>query len=129
MYAMSPRRHDQRRERRESGALESEVMAALWADGPMTAGQVHAVLGSDALAYKTVLTVLTRLHDKGLLEREKTGRAHEYRPRRGPAETVAERMAAALAGVANHPDVLQHFIGTLEPDDAATLRALLERTD
>lgn len=109
-------------------------MAALWADGPMTAGQVHAVLGSDALAsdalaYKTVLTVLTRLHDKGLLEREKTGRAHQYRARRGPAETVAERMAAALAGGANHPDVLQRFIGTLEPDDAATLRALLERTD
>lgn len=104
-------------------------MATLWAGGAMTAGQVHAGLGDEALAYKTVLTVLSRLYDKGLLERDRVGRAHVYRPLRGPAETVAELMTTALAGVGNHPDVLQHFIGTLAPDDADTLRALLQRAD
>jgi len=70
-------------------------MAALWAaDGPVTAAGVHQTLGGD-LAYKTVLTVLGRLHAKGLLDREQAGRAHAYTPRRGLAEEAAEQMNAA----------------------------------
>jgi predicted transcriptional regulator len=116
-------------ERRESGALEAEIMAVLWAGGgPMTAGQVHAALG-DGLAYKTVLTVLGRLLAKGLLERERTGRAHAYHPRRGAAEAAAEEMAAALVRRSDRTAVLQHFVDTLDPADEAALRALLDARD
>ena len=70
-------------------------MAALWAaDGPVTAAGVHQTLGGD-LADKTVLTVLGRLHAKGLLDREQAGRADAYTPRRGLAEEAAEQMNAA----------------------------------
>ncbi|MDH6140406.1 putative transcriptional regulator [Kitasatospora sp. GP30] len=119
-----------RDQRRESGALEAEVMAVLWAGGaPMTAGQVHAALGGSALVYKTVLTVLGRLHAKGLVDRERVGRAHAYLPRRGPAEEVASEMNQALARGADRLAVLQRFVDGLDPDDERALRDLLDARD
>ncbi len=115
--------------RRPSGALEAEVMAALWAGpGPMTAGQVHRVLG-DGLAYKTVLTVLGRLHTKGLLDRAPAGRAHAYTPRQGSAQAAAGRMNAVLHQGADRAAVLQHFVDSLDAADEAALRALLDARD
>ncbi|WP_045878757.1 BlaI/MecI/CopY family transcriptional regulator [Pseudofrankia sp. DC12] len=112
--------------RRASGALEGEVLALLWASGTgLTAAQVHARLPPD-LAYKTVLTVLARLHDKGLCDRELAGRAHRYTPRRGPAELAAERMNAALASGVDPAAVMLHFVAGLDPDAEAALRAVLD---
>jgi predicted transcriptional regulator len=111
--------------RRPPGALEAEAMAALWAAGaPMTARQVHEELG-EGLAYKTVLTVLGRLHAKGLLDREPVGRAHAYCPRRGPAQTAAQQMNEALSRGPSRTEVLHRFVETLEPDEQAALRELL----
>ncbi len=119
-----------RDQRRESGALEAEVMAVLWADGtPMTAGQVHTALGDSTLVYKTVLTVLGRLYTKGLLERERAGRAHAYVPRRGPADEVASEMNQALVRGADRRAVLQRFVDGLDPDDERALRDLLDTRD
>lgn len=112
--------------RRPAGALEAEVMAVLWAGaGSMTAAEVHRQLG-DGLAYKTVLTVLGRLHAKGLVDREPAGRAHAYTPRQGPAELAAEQMNAALRRTGRGTEVLQHFVDTLDADEQAALRALLD---
>ncbi|MER5637975.1 BlaI/MecI/CopY family transcriptional regulator [Kitasatospora sp. NPDC002227] len=114
-------------QRRESGALEAEVMAALWSEaGWLTVGQMHQALGDESLAYKTVLTVLGRLHAKGLVERERSGRGHAYRPRRGPAEAVAAEMNQALTRGADRRAVLQRFVDGLDPDDEQALRALLD---
>ncbi|MER6737630.1 BlaI/MecI/CopY family transcriptional regulator [Streptomyces puniciscabiei] len=115
--------------RRPAGALEAEVMAALWAaDGPMTAAEVHQQLG-DGLVYKTVLTVLGRLRAKGLVEREPVGRAYAYTPSRAAAELAAEEMNAALRRTGHRAEVLQHFVGALDADEQAALRALLDSTD
>jgi predicted transcriptional regulator len=113
------------RDRRGPGELESEVLAALWAaDDPLTAAGVLESLGHRA-AYNTVQTILTRLHDKGLVEREKTGRAHAYRPTVGQAELAAAKMHAVLDGDSDHLAVLQRFIDRLGPADEAALRRLI----
>ena len=83
-------------QRREPGELEAEVLAALWAaDGPLTAGDVVDALGRD-LAYNTVLTILTRLYQKGAVRRERAGRAHAYSPMLDAAGLAARRMRATL---------------------------------
>ena len=111
--------------RRERGALEAEVMAALWAVvGPMSGAQVHEAIGG-GLHYKTVLTVLTRLCEKGLVERRLAGRAHLYLPRRAEADLLAEQMSAALRRAGDHGAVLQRFLTELDPADEVELRALL----
>ncbi len=66
--------------RRARGELESDVLATLWAaDGPLTARQVMERLPGD-LAYTTVLTILSRLYDKGMLVRHREGRGFAYAP-------------------------------------------------
>lgn len=113
--------------RRESGGLESEVLAALWAaDRPLTAGEVVEALGGD-LAYNTVQTILTRLHGKGAVAREQAGRAHAYTPVLDQAGMAASRMRAVLDRGGNHAAVLSQFLGTLTPEEEATLAGLIAR--
>jgi predicted transcriptional regulator len=60
---VSPRRS------RPNGSLEREVIACLAAVGDaLTPAEVRAGLGGE-LAYATVVTTLSRLHDKGALTR------------------------------------------------------------
>ena len=62
--------------------LELECLQALWALGHGTVQQLHAhLLASRPLAYTTVMTVMDRLTRKGMVEREKRGRAHLYHSR------------------------------------------------
>jgi predicted transcriptional regulator len=112
--------------RRGRGELESEVMAALWAaDGPMTASGVQSALGA-GLAYNTVQTILTRLLEKGVVRRAPAGRGHIYWPAQDAATAAATRMRAALDGRPDRRAVLQQFAAGLDPDDASTLRSLLD---
>ena len=111
--------------RRPAGGLESEVLAALWAaDRPLTPGEVSDAVGGE-LAYTTVQTILTRLHRKGAVVREQAGRAHAYRPVIDDAGLAAQRMRSMLDRNGDHAAVLTRFVGTLTPDDEATLAKLL----
>ncbi len=113
--------------RRQSGGLESEVLATLWAAGkPLTTGDVVDELGGE-LAYNTVQTILTRLHGKGAVHREQAGRAHAYTPILDEAGLAANRMRAMLDRGGDHAAVLTHFLGTLSPDEEATLTRLLNQ--
>lgn len=116
------------RDRRGRGELESEVLAALWAaDSALTPAAVQQ--GFDhPIAYNTVQTILIRLHDKGLVARVKTGRAHAYSPTQGQAELAAEEMHAVLGRGADHLAVLQRFVQTLDSADEAALRELVTDT-
>lgn len=67
------------------GSLEYPIMKTLWSRSPLTVGDVRDVLNAERsldeeLAYTTVMTVLSRLHDKQIVAREMHGRSYEYRP-------------------------------------------------
>jgi predicted transcriptional regulator len=113
--------------RRAAGGLESEVLAALWsADKPLTVGEVVDELHAD-LAYNTVQTILTRLHNKGAVHREQAGRAHTFTPVLDDAGLAANRMRAMLDRGGDHAAVLSRFLGTLSTEEEATLAQLLDR--
>ena len=59
---------------------ELEVLKVLWSVGPATVRDVAAALKKQRrrLAYNTVLTLLTRLRDKGYVEADTTGTAHQF---------------------------------------------------
>ena len=62
------------------GPLETAVMEKVWKRGPLTVRDIVDDLGrSRGLAYTTVMTVMVRLHGKGLLTRERTGKTYVYR--------------------------------------------------
>ncbi|MEY9958116.1 BlaI/MecI/CopY family transcriptional regulator [Streptacidiphilus sp. MAP5-52] len=112
-------------ERRQMGALEAEVLELLQSSSEaMTPGHVLTRLG-DTLAYSTVVTVLTRMHDKGLLGRVKQGRAFAYRPVADRHGLTARRMRQALDADPDRHAVLAQFIGDLSTGDEEILRHLL----
>jgi predicted transcriptional regulator len=115
--------------RRARGELESDVLAALWAaDGPLTAGQVREALPGD-LAYTTVLTILSRLHDKEMLVRRREGRGYAYEPVRDEASHTAQRMRSLLEGGSDREAVLTRFVSELSEQDEHVLQQLLSGHD
>jgi predicted transcriptional regulator len=115
--------------RRARGELESGVLAALWAaDGPLTARQVRERLPGD-LAYTTVLTILSRLYDKGMLVRHRKGRGYAYAPARDEASHTAERMHTLLEGGSDREAVLTRFVSELSQEDEQLLQRLLSGHD
>ena len=111
--------------RRPMGALEAEVSAALWAsDRALTPAEVRDAVGGD-LAYTTVMTILSRLWQKGRLERERVGRAYAYRPAVDEAEHFAGRMHETLAEAKDREAALSRFVDELTPAEMTLLRGLL----
>jgi predicted transcriptional regulator len=107
------------------GALEAEVLRCLWeAAEPLSVREVAARLGGRRRAYTTVMTVLARLHRKGLAERVLAGRAYLYRAAGTPAELEARRIQELLAASEDPEAVLAHFVEGLAEVQPRLLRAL-----
>src|SRR5260370_7932878 len=75
--------------RRAAGTVESEVLAILrGAGGPLSPGEVRQRLAAgqeasgrrEELSYSTVVTIVSRLHAKGLLARHRAGRGFTSTP-------------------------------------------------
>lgn len=62
------------------GELEQLVMESIWLRGEASVRQVQDDLAAREPAYTTVMTVMNRLAEKAVLERERRGRAFIYRP-------------------------------------------------
>lgn len=63
------------------GDLEAEIMEEVWARGACTVRDVYEGLRlRKRIAYTTVMTVMSRLADKGLLAKDRDGAAFVYRP-------------------------------------------------
>lgn len=111
------------------GPLEAEVMDLLWrAEGPVPVREVAAALNArrdGPLAYTTVMTVMSRLADKGMLRRSRSGRAYVYSP------AAADAAEVAVAGVLDRfgDAALARFVqrAELDPQLRSRLRRLMEQ--
>ncbi len=114
-------------ERRAMGALETEVLECLWAVGePLTPREVLEETDED-LAYTTIMTILTRLWQKGLVDRERSGKAFRYSPTVTEAELLASRMRSVLQTSADQKATLSRFVQTLSKREANALRRALRQ--
>jgi predicted transcriptional regulator len=114
--------------RRAAGALESEILGILrQASGPLSPGQVRQQLAAaeqGELSYSTVVTIVSRLHAKGLLTRQRVGRGFTYTPV-DEASLAASRMSHALGTGTDRGAVLSRFVSGLSGRDARLLSRLL----
>jgi predicted transcriptional regulator len=114
--------------RRGAGELAGQVLGILHAAGePMSPADVRERLGGE-LAYTTVVTILSRLHAKGVLDRERAGRAYRYTPVADEPGLAARRMASVLAAESDREAVLARFVSGLSDEDEQALRRMLEDT-
>lgn len=107
------------------GALELRVLEALWRRGAATVRDLRADF--PAAAYTTLMTTMERLHKKGVLDREKIGRAFVYRPvsSRQDLESglVTRAIQPLLSGESAHP-VLSCFVDEVSRHDERLLDEL-----
>jgi predicted transcriptional regulator len=111
------------------GELERKVMDQLWAsmEQPRTVREVAEHLPSHA--YTTILTVLDRLERKGLVRRQRDGRAHRYTAAASREEYTVSLMHEALVSSADRDAALVRFAETVSPEEAAVLRQALDAFD
>ncbi len=109
------------------GSLESRVLQVLWqADRPMPGRAVWEHLRDDETGHArtTVLTVLSRLEAKGLVDRTDDG---AFFPVRTEAATAALRMEQLLAHADDRAAALAQFAGMLPHEDLLALTRALKR--
>lgn len=113
---------------REFGQLESAVMDVIWAeDQPCVVREVRERLRYNRpLAYTTVMTVLTILHGKGVLRREKHGRAWRYWPAERREEHDARLMTEILRSGGDSRVTLRRFLDRMSDEDLTAIRNAVE---
>lgn len=109
------------------GPLESQVMGILWDSGPSTVAEVHGRLRQRRdVAYTTVLTILGRLREKGLVDRTQARNLHVYAPamtREEFAGRVVEGVVDGLLEAFSQP-ALAYFLRRLSEKDEALLKEM-----
>ena len=115
------------------GPLESKIMAIIWTSGkPLSVRDVVGDLKGQDLAYTTVMTVMSRLAEKGILRRRQAGKAYVYEAKfseQGMLSRSAQRTVRKL--VNDFGEVaLAHFAEELDrakPETLARLRKLRDQ--
>lgn len=119
-------RLDQQGMARLFGELQAKIMQAAWSLEEPTVQDVINRLGKKKYNYKTVMTVMNRLVEKGFLERRKVSRAFVYIPRVSRDELVGQLSRQVLDGLITDfgPMVLTQFVDVVAGTDRAHLKEL-----
>jgi predicted transcriptional regulator len=107
------------------GDLQAELMRVLWSAGAGTVEDVRSGLPDRYRgAYTTIQTVLNRLAERGLLERERRGRSLVYRPVMSEAQYLSSSLRRALnaASAGARATALAEIIGSLDTAELDELR-------
>jgi predicted transcriptional regulator len=115
------------------GDLELAIMNIAWNRESVTVRDVLEALNQDrkrTLAYTTVMTVMGRLADKGLLAVEKRGKTYHYRPSQTREEfeaQMARNVVHSLLTDFGGEVVLNQFVrelSSVDPDRLARLEEM-----
>jgi predicted transcriptional regulator len=109
--------------------LESEVMEQLWRSGEASVRSVMEALNQRTekqRAYTTYMTIMARLHKKGILVRRREGKTDYYAPAYERDQYMALRAQSEVEGlVEQYGEVaLSHFAQQMASLDPARRRAL-----
>lgn len=122
------------RRRARLGDLERTIMDRLWAldesdsSAALTVRDIHESISQERdIAYTTVMTVLDRLTKKGLVTRERDGRAWRYQPVSTSEEITAQLLREGLDHIesSDRRAAMMHFLGSASPEEIDDLKAAL----
>ena len=116
---------------REFGELESAIMDVVWdSDRAYLVREVRERLSYNRpLAYTTVMTVMNILYGKGVLCREKQGRAWRYWPTESREEHDARLMAEVLRSGGNQHITMMRFVERVSDEERESLRNAVLHTN
>ena len=113
---------------------EQEVMQAIWAcNAPVARTDIEQILfKTHPMAMTTLLTLLTRLAEKGFISIEKDGRRSYYTPLISQQEYLASQSSSFIKKLCGgNLSVFANALcdSGLTKDEIAQLRSLLERDE
>lgn len=106
--------------RKVLGALEASIMECLWKRENATVRDIYECLSKDRkIAYTTVMTVMGRLSDKGLLEKTKEGNAYLYKAKVSREDFDESITSSMMSGLVDHLTAgsLANFIDAISADE------------
>jgi len=110
----------------ELAPLELECMNTLWPLGEASVREIQAGLAPTLpRAYTTIMTIMDRLAQKGIVVRQKAGRAYVYRPSLSAEQARAHAVAQIVQGFFDgSADALAAHLsaGVLVPPDVQSTR-------
>jgi predicted transcriptional regulator len=118
--------------RKVLGDLEADIMQIIWREEKSTVRDVYEKLRLQReIAYTTVMTIMGRLAEKKLLEKEQAGNAYVYRPTVSEQEFARRVVSEVLDGLLEEfaEPALSHFVDRLSNEDEqkiAKLEALIK---
>ena len=108
---------------------ELSLLNILWQMGPATVRQIHeAVSATQKTGYTTVLKILQIMHEKSLVIRDETNRAHVYAPANSEMYTqsslIKDLISKAFGGSTSKL-VMRAIDESTSPEDINDIRQLL----
>jgi BlaI family penicillinase repressor len=103
--------------------LELDCMNALWRLGEATVRDIHAALATTRpRAYTTIMTILDSLAQKGVVERQKSGRAWLYKANLSADQARTHAVARLVEGFfQGSTEALASHISTLNKSPQANV--------
>jgi BlaI family transcriptional regulator, penicillinase repressor len=103
--------------------LELDCMNALWRLGEATVRDIHGALANTRpRAYTTIMTILDRLAQKGVVERQKAGRAWLYKANLSADQARTHAVARLVEGFfQGSTEALASHISTLNKSPQANI--------
>jgi len=111
------------------GDLEADVMKIIWRTEKATVREVYEQLRLEKnLAYTTIMTIMGRLADKGLLSKEAQGNAYVYSPTISEVDFANKVVTEVLDGLLEEfaEPALSHMVDKLGAEDNVKLDRLEE---
>ena len=113
---------------------ELAILQVLWDHGPSTVREVQTHLGGeDHVGYTTALKLLQIMHDKGIVHRDESARAHVYRPAdsRDQAQRglVGDLLERAFSGSSETLVLRALEVKKSSPEELRRIRELLDRLE
>jgi predicted transcriptional regulator len=132
---MAPRKPNPVTNQPEPTEAELSLLRVLWQHGDCTVRQVHELLAREnPVAYTTVLTTLQIMHQKGLVRRDESERAHVYSAslsqRRAQKRFLGKLLHRVFEG--SSTELVMQALGSGKPasaEELAMIRARLKELE
>ena len=114
------------------GPLEQEVMNCVWQQKSCTARDILQHLSQNKkIAYNTIQTVMTRLVEKGLLERELQGKTHLYTSKSKKENIIKSAISQSMSGFISQfgDEALLAFVDGIDELSDETRKKMIEKLE
>ncbi|WP_274653263.1 BlaI/MecI/CopY family transcriptional regulator [Paenibacillus humicola] len=113
------------------GSLQARIMETIWASDQLSIKEVHARLNDESpIALNTVMTVMNRLEERGILRKSTTGRGKNrltlYSAVQSKEQFLAEQAKTVTHGLIREFGdlVVAHMVDAMEEADPALIQKL-----